>query len=86
MRNFEITVPSWLSVHYLELLMTNDEGEKLCVLGASAGTKSSIKQKSRNVYLNSKCELCVCVCVCVYVCIYIERKSKLLFFFFRGSI
>jgi len=65
MRNFEITVPSWSSLHYLKLLITNDEVKKLCVLTASAGTKSSVKQKSRNDYVHSKCKLCVCVCVCV---------------------
>jgi hypothetical protein len=50
-------------------------------LRASAGTKSSVKQKSRNVYVNSKCELCVCVCVCVCVYTHTHTYSKLHFFF-----
>jgi hypothetical protein len=36
-------------------------------LKVSAGTISSVKQKSRNVYVNSKCKLCVCVCVYIYI-------------------
>ena len=72
MRNFEITVPSWLSVHCLKLLVNNDEGGKWCVLGASAGTKSPIKQKSWNVYVNSKCKLYM---HCIYM------YSKLHFYF-----